>query len=161
MLVKMTAVLVMIAVMMMAPGGIPAPPGARGGDPPSSSSSSSSLTSSLDGRRVSPLVLGSHGVGGARVPLRLDLSLCFCVPDSAPSPFLLYPEIRNTDWGESFAQIFLIKLAFLRQKKGINRLTSGPQESRACPGGRVHPPISWPPWTPFRVDSSSGKSQIF
>ena len=42
-------------------------------------SSSSSLTSSLDGRRVSPLVLGSHGLGGARAPLRLDLSLCFCV----------------------------------------------------------------------------------
>ena len=42
-------------------------------------SSSSSLTSSLDGRRVSPLVLGSHGVGGARAPPRLDLSLCFCV----------------------------------------------------------------------------------
>ena len=50
---------------------------ARGREPPSSSSSS--LTSSLDGRRVSPLVLGSHGVGGARAPPRLDLSLCFCV----------------------------------------------------------------------------------
>ena len=43
------------------------------------SSYSSSLTFSLDGRRVSPLVLGSHGVGGARAPPRLDLSLCFCV----------------------------------------------------------------------------------
>ena len=43
-------------------------------------SSSSSLTFSLDGRRVSPLVLGSHGLGGARAPPRLDLSLCFCVP---------------------------------------------------------------------------------
>ena len=42
-------------------------------------SSSSSLTSSLDWRRVPPLVLGSHGVGGARAPPRLDLSLCFCV----------------------------------------------------------------------------------
>ena len=41
--------------------------------------SSSSLTSSLDGRRVSPLVLGFHGLGGARAPPRLDLSLCFCV----------------------------------------------------------------------------------
>ena len=37
---------------------------------------SSSLTSSLDGRRVSPLVLGSHGLGGARAPPRLDLPLC-------------------------------------------------------------------------------------
>ena len=73
MLVKMTAVLVKITVMMMAPGGVPAPPEARGRKPPSSSSS---LTSSLDGRRVSPLVLGSHGVGGARALPRLDLSLC-------------------------------------------------------------------------------------
>ena len=47
----------------------------RGGESPPSSSSS--LTFSLDGRRVSPLVLGSHGVGGARAPPRLDLSLCF------------------------------------------------------------------------------------
>ena len=39
-------------------------------------SSSSSLTFSLDGRSVSPLVLGLHGMGGARAPPRLDLSLC-------------------------------------------------------------------------------------
>ena len=55
-------------------------------------------------------------------------------PNSAPSPFLLYPEIRNSDWGESFAQIFLVKLAFLRHKKGINLLTGGPREPRARPG---------------------------
>ena len=61
---------------MMAPGGTPVPPEARGREPPPSSSS---LTSSLDGRRVSPLVLGLHGMGGARAPPRLDLSLCFCV----------------------------------------------------------------------------------
>ena len=76
MLVKMTAVLVKITVMMMAPSSAPAPPEARGERPPYSSSS---LTSSLDGRRVSPLVLGSHGLGGARAPPRLDLSLCLCV----------------------------------------------------------------------------------
>ena len=34
MLVKMTAVLGKIAVMMMAPGGVPAPPEARGREPP-------------------------------------------------------------------------------------------------------------------------------
>ena len=65
--------LVKIAVMMVAPGGTPVPPEARGREPPPSYSS---LTSSLDGRRVSPLVLGLHGVGGARAPPRLDLSLC-------------------------------------------------------------------------------------
>ena len=53
------------------PDGVPAPPGERR-EPPSSSS----LTFSLDGRRVSPLVHGLHGVGGARAPPRLDLSLC-------------------------------------------------------------------------------------
>ena len=41
----------------------------------SSLPSSSSLTFSLDGRRVSPLVHGLHGGGGARAPPRLDLSL--------------------------------------------------------------------------------------
>ena len=46
----------------------------RGGESPPSSSSSS-LTFSLDGRRVYPLVHGFHGGGGARAPLRLDLSL--------------------------------------------------------------------------------------
>ena len=57
-----------------ATGSVPVPPEARGREPPSSSSSS--LTFSLDGRRVYPLVLRSHGVGGARAPPRLDLSLC-------------------------------------------------------------------------------------
>ena len=46
----------------------------RGGE--GSPSSSSSLTFSLDGRRVSPLFHGLHGIGGARAPPRLDLSLC-------------------------------------------------------------------------------------
>ena len=73
MLVQMAEVLVEIAVMMMAPGGTPVPPEARGREPPPSYS----LTSSLDGRRVSPLVHGVHGVAGARAPPRLDLSLCF------------------------------------------------------------------------------------
>ena len=54
------------------PGGAPVPLEARGREPPPSSS----LTFSLDGRRVSPLVHGLHGVGGARAPPRLDMSLC-------------------------------------------------------------------------------------
>src|SRR3954471_8999721 len=66
--------LVKTAVMMMAPARLRRRRKQGGEGPPSSSSS---LTSSLDGRRVSPLVLGSHGVGGARAPPRLDLSLCF------------------------------------------------------------------------------------
>ena len=57
-------------------GGVPAPPG-------ESSPSSSSLTFSLDGTRVSPLVHGLHGKGGARAPrdwiyLSLFLRSKFC-----------------------------------------------------------------------------------
>ena len=64
--------LVKIAVMMMAAAAFRRHRKRRGEGAPSSSSS---LTSSLDGRRVSPLVLGLHGMGGARAPPRLDLSL--------------------------------------------------------------------------------------
>ena len=100
--------LVKIAVMMMAPGGTPAPPEARGREStPPPSSSSSSLTFSLGGRRVSPLVLGLHGVGGARAPPRLVLSLSLSVSalwSAALSSFRIYMEIRNSDWPETFTQ---------------------------------------------------------
>src|SRR3954466_13708208 len=80
----------------------------------------------------------------------LSVSLCFCVLFSGPSPFLKYPEIRNSDWGESFAQIFLIKLSFLRQKKSVNRLTGWPRGLgvRLTPWGA--PPTSCRPRTPSR-----------
>ena len=65
--------LVKIAVMMMATAAFRRHRKRRGEGAPSSSSS---LTSSLDGKRVSTLVLGSHAVGGVRDPPRLDLSLC-------------------------------------------------------------------------------------
>ena len=114
-----------------------------------------------------------------RVPLRDWIYLSVSAfSDSTPSLFPLYLEIRNFDWGESFAQIFLIKLAFLHQKKSINCLIGGPQDPRPCPGGgraplsRGHPghhvalillpknhkyskKISvcfYPVWTPFDMD---------
>ena len=66
------------------PGGIPAPPGERGREHPFFFF----LDLPLDGRRVSPLVHGLHGSGGARAPPRLDLSLsvslCFCAPRFCP-----------------------------------------------------------------------------
>ena len=94
--------LVKIAVTMMAPGGTPVPPEARGREPPPSSSS---LTYSLDGRRVSPLVLGSHGLGGARAPPRLDLSLClslFLRSQILPFRRFLYSRISVTPIGLKF-----------------------------------------------------------
>ena len=122
------------------PGYTPAPPEARGREPPPSSSS---FTFSLDGRTVSPMVHGLHGMGGERAPPRLDLSLCLslflCSPSAALSPFLLYPKISNSDSGESFAQIFLIKLAFLQRKKSVNRLKGGPRECQERSGGWARP----------------------
>ena len=73
MLVKMVEVLVKTAVMMMATVAFRRHRRRGGEGPPSSPTS---LTFSLDGRRVSPLVLGLHGMGGARAPPRLDMSLC-------------------------------------------------------------------------------------
>ena len=73
MLVNMMEVLVKIAVMMMAPGAFQRHRKQGGESPPYSSYS---LIFSLDERRVSPLVHGLHGMGGARAPPRLDLSLC-------------------------------------------------------------------------------------
>jgi hypothetical protein len=73
----------------------------RGGEIPPPCSSS--LTSPLDGRRVSPLVLGLHGGEGAGAPPRLDLSLFPSIsafPNSGLSLFLKFPEIRKSDWAE-------------------------------------------------------------
>ena len=143
MLVKTAEVLVKIAVMMMASGSVPAPPEARGREPPFffffldllprwEKGFPSGPWLPWLGRGESPSEIGS-------ISLSLSVS---AFRDSAPSPFLLYPEIRNSDWGESFAQIFLIKLAFLRQKKSLNRLTGGPRGSGARLGGRARPPTS-------------------
>ena len=149
---KMTTVLVKIAVMMMAPGGVPAPPEARGREPPFFFFFLDLLPRWEKGLPSGPW-LPWRGRGESPSEIR-SISLSLSVSaflDSAPSPFLLYPEIRNSDWGESFVQIFLIKLAFLRQKKSVNRLTGCPGESRA----RL-PPWGAPPClvAPSGTDSS-------
>ena len=91
-----------------------------------------------------------------REPLRdwicLSVSLCFYVLRFCPFTFLIYPKIRNSDWIETFAQIFFQKLAFLWPNKGINCLTRGPRG-----WGRAHlewawAPPSWPPRAPSHVD---------
>ena len=161
MLVNMAEVLVEIAVMMMAPGSVPAPLETRGRETPFflvhdllprwEKGFPSGPWLPWCGRGESPTEIGS-------ISLSLSVST---FPDSAPSPFLIYPEIRNSDWGESFAHIFLIKLAFLRKKKSVIRLTGCPGESRACLPPWGAPPVSWPPRAPSRIDFTSQKSQIF
>ena len=83
------------------PGGVPAPPGERGREPPSFFFF---LGLPLDGRRVPPLFHGHHGSRRGGAPPRLDLSLsvlfCFASLFSGLSPFLKYPEIRNSDRAE-------------------------------------------------------------
>ena len=129
--------LVKIAVMMMAATAFRRHWKRRGEGAPSSSSY---LTSSLDGRRVSPLVLGLHGMGGARAPPRLDLSLCFSlVLRSVLALFHRFMYIWRfvTPIGLKPSPWFFFRiLAFLRKKKSINRLTSGPWGSEARLGGR-------------------------
>ena len=58
------------------------------------------------GSGESPSEIGS-------VSLSLSVSALW---DSALAPFLLYLEIRNSDWIETFAQIFFQKIAFLWPK---------------------------------------------
>ena len=99
--------LVKIAVMMMAPGGTPAPPKARGREPPTffffldllprwEKGFPSCPWSPWRGMGESPSEIGS-------VSLSLSVSVFL---DSALSPFLIYPEIRNSDWIETFATMF-------------------------------------------------------
>ena len=93
--------LVKIAVMMMAPGGTLAPPEARGRGAPSffffldllprwEKGFPSGPWPSWHGRGESPPEIGS-------VSLSLSVS---AFPDSTLSPFLIFPEIRNSDWAE-------------------------------------------------------------
>ena len=90
--------LVKIAVMMMAPGGTPVPPEARGREPPSfffvldrlprwEKGFPSSPWPPWLGRGESPSEIGS-------VSLSLSVS---AFSDSTLSPFLIFPEIRNSD----------------------------------------------------------------
>ena len=89
------------------PGGVPAPPEARGREPPFffffldllprwEKGFPSGPWLPWRGRGESPSEIGS-------VSLSLSVSAFL---DSALSPFLIYLEIRNSDWIETFATIF-------------------------------------------------------
>ena len=111
MLVKMAAVLVKIAVMMMSPGSAPAPPEARGRGPPFffffffffldllprwEKGFPSGPWLPWRGRGESPSEIGS-------ISLSLSVS---AFSSGSVSPFRIYMEIRNSDWPETFAVIF-------------------------------------------------------
>ena len=93
--------LVKMAVMMMAPGGVPAPPEERGRETPFfffflnllprwEKGFPSGPWSPWRGRGESPSEIGS-------VSLSLSVS---AFSDSSLSSFLIFPEIRNSDWAE-------------------------------------------------------------
>ena len=97
--------LVKIAVMMMAPGGTPAPPEARGRESPSffffldllprwEKGFPSGLWLPWLGRGESSSEIGS-------VSLSLSVSV---FSDSSLSPFLIFPEIHNSDWAGILTQ---------------------------------------------------------
>ena len=105
MLLKMAEVSVYIAVMTMAPGGSPVPPEARGREPPSffflldllprwEKGFPSGPWPPWHGRGESPSEIGS-------VSLSLSVSAS---SDSSLPPFLIFPEIRNSDWAEILTQ---------------------------------------------------------
>ena len=124
----------------MAPGSAPAPPEARGREPPFllfffffldllprwEKGFPSGPWPPWHGRGESPSEIGS-------VSLFLSVSAFPAFSDSIPSPFPLYLEIRISDWGESFAQIFLVKLAFLRQKRASTALRGGHEGQGRAP----------------------------
>ena len=108
--------LVMMAVMMMAPAALRRHRKQGGEGPPSSSSS---LTSSLYGRRVPSLVLGSHGVGGARAPPRLDLSLSLFLRSLIlPFHHFLNSQRSATPIGLNFGHDLYPDISFLAAKEG-------------------------------------------
>ena len=127
----------------------------RGGEGPPSSSSSSSLTFSLDGRRVSPLVLGLHGMGGARAPPRLDLSLSVsALPDLAFHRFF-YNRRFVTPIGLNFGHDLYPDISFLAAKEGLQPPYGVSTRVRGVP------PSSWAPRALSPVDFTSQNSHIF
>ena len=138
---KMAEVLVKIAVMMMAPGGVPAPPEARGREPPSffffldllprwEKGFPSGPWSPWHWRGESPSEIGS-------VSLSLSVS---AFRYSALSPFRIYMEIRNSDWPKTCAVIFFPNISFLAAKEERQLPYGGLTSVGALPRGA--PPAS-------------------
>ena len=134
---------VKIAMMMMAPGGIPAPSEARGREPPFvffffldllprwKKGFPSGPRFPWHGRGESPSEIGS-----------LSLSLSVSAFQILPFHRFLYSQRSVTPIGLNFGHDFYPDISFLRRNKGTNRLTGGPREYRARPGGGRAAPLS-------------------
>ena len=112
----------------------------RGGQSPPSSYYS--LAFSLDGRRVSPLVLGFHGMGGARAPPRLDLSLClslFLRSLILAFHHFLYSRRSVTPIGLKFEHDFYPDIGFLAEKEGHQPPYEADTRVRGVPTPGVRP----------------------
>ena len=77
------------------PGGIPAPPEERGRGPPLLFFLD--LLHSWEKGFPSGPCLPWHGRGESPSEIG-SVSLCFFLPHSGLSPFLIFPEIHNSDW---------------------------------------------------------------
>ena len=116
------------------------------------------MTFSLDGRRVSPLVHGLHGTGGATAPLRLDLSLClslFLRSQILPFHRFLYSRRSITLIGLKFGHDFCPDISFLAAKEGHQPPYGVATRVRGAP------PASWAPRASSCVVFTSQKSHIF
>ena len=97
-LVEMAKVLVKIAVMMMAPGSVPAPPEARGREPPFFFFFLDLIPRWEKGFPSGPWPPW-HGMGESPSEIG-SVSLCLSISafsHSSRSPFLIFPEIHNSN----------------------------------------------------------------
>jgi len=75
--------------------------------------------------------------------------------------FLIFPEIRNSDWAGILTRFLSGYWLTCGERRAPTALRGGHEgPGRALPPG-AHPPASWPPRASSRVDSSSQKSHIF
>ena len=131
------------------PGGVLAPPEERGRGPPFFFFFLDLLPRWEKGFPSGPWPPW-HGRG--EIPSKIgSVSLCFCVPRSGLSPFLIFLEIRDSDWAEIWTRFLSGYWLSCGERRAPTALRSGHEDQ-----GR--PPASWPPRASSRVDSSSQKS---
>ena len=160
MLVKMTEVLVKIAVMMMAPGSAPAPPEARGREPPFffffffldllprwEKGFPSGPWSPWRGRGERPSEIGS-------VSLSLSVSAFLILAFHR----FLYSRRSITRIGLKFEHDFYPDIGFLAAKEGHQPPYGVPRRVQGAPVSLGRAPVSWPPRASSRVDFTSQKS---